>query len=187
MNGTLEGIRSTGSTGPAYLKAAAELYGAPEGAEKLGIGLFFEDPAQSDAPLWAIGWAVATKNFGEAKRLAEEAKKASGLLDEPIRAVRIGKDNILKAKIPWHNSLTPMIAPMIQWKRAFEEYERGRYKTSNGRAGEIGAIACEIYVTGSRDSYQYIDYVVLMGDTKNTWDDAFPLQVKDEFTDFERS
>jgi hypothetical protein len=101
-----------------------------------------------------------------------------------MRAVRIGKDHILKARIPWHNSLTPMIAPMIHWKRAFDEYAKGGY-TSSGRPEE-GAIACEIYVTGPRDSYQYIDYVVLMGDTKQTWDDALPLQDEYEFTDFER-
>ena len=49
MNGTFEGINST-STGPGYLKAATKLYGAPEGAEKLGVGLYFEDPATSDVP-----------------------------------------------------------------------------------------------------------------------------------------
>jgi hypothetical protein len=177
VNGTFEGINST-STGPTYLKSAAELYGAPEGAEKLGVGLYFEDPATSEAPRWAFGWVVATKNFGEAKHLAEEAKKASGL-DEPIRAVRIGKDNVLKAKIPWHNPWTPMIAPMLHWGRAFKEYEKGGYKSS------MGPLLCDIYVTGPRDSYQYIDYVVLMGDTKHTWDDAFPLKVKVDFTAFE--
>jgi hypothetical protein len=183
VNGTFEGINST-STGPTYLKSAAELYGAPEGAEKLGVGLYFEDPATSEAPRWAFGWVVATKNFGEAKHLAEEAKKASGL-DEPIRAVRIGKDNVLKAKIPWHNPWTPMIAPMLHWGRAFKEYEKGGYRSTSGRQGEDGSIACDIYVTGPRDSYQYIDYVVLMGDTKHTWDDAFPLKVKVDFTAFE--
>lgn len=186
IKGVLEGIEST-DTGPSYLKTSAELYGAPEGAERLGIGLYFEDPALVDAPRWAIGWAVATKNFNEAKKLAEETKKASGL-DEPIRAVRVGKDNVLKAKIPWHNAFTPWIAPMLHWGRAFDEYSKKGY-TSTGREGEDGSIACEIYVSGPKDSYQYIDYVVLMGDTKHTWDDTLPLQVKGDskskFIDFE--
>jgi hypothetical protein len=42
------------------------------------------------------------------------------------------------------------------------------------RRGEEGAVACEVYVTGPNDSCEYIDYIVLMGDTKNVWDDAFP-------------
>lgn len=182
LNGTLQGINST-DTGSVHLKTAAELYGAPEGAEYLGVGLYFEDPAKSDAPRWAIGWGVATKNFGDAKHLAEEVKKASSL-DEPVRAVRIGKDHVLKAKIPWHNSFTPWIAPMLHWGRAFKEYEKGGYESS-GREGEDGSIACEIYVMGPRDTYQYIDYVVLMGDTKHTWDDALPLEAKVDFTAFE--
>lgn len=60
---------------------------------------------------------------------------------------------------------------MLHWGRAFDAYNKGGFK-SNGPAEEEGSIACEIYVLGK--SEKWIDYVVLMGETKKVWDATFP-------------
>jgi hypothetical protein len=106
---------------------------------------------------------------------SSNVKKTAGL-EEPVRAVRIGtkEQHALKARVPWRNLLTPFVAPRLHWYRGFAEYEKAGYKSS-GREGEEGSIALEVYVTGAKDSYQYIDYVIFMGDNTHTWDDALPL------------
>ena len=171
FNGTLTGINAF-RDGPAMLQSAAELYGSPEGADKLAVGLYFDDTARSGSPRWAIGWAVEA-NFGAVKRAAKTAQKESGL-KEPLRAVRISKDNILKAKIPWRTPVTPAIAPMLHWGRGKKAYKEGGYTSSSGRTGEDGFVCLELYVTGANDTAAYLDYALLMGDTRKTWDDTFP-------------
>ena len=48
----------------------------------------------------------------------------------------------------------------------------------SGREGEDGDIACEVYVTGPKDSFEYIDYTLLMGDTSAIFDAMFPPETK---------
>jgi hypothetical protein len=173
--GTLDAVQALkGST--KLLADGAALYGSPKGAERLFIGLFFDDPWLTNTPRWAIGWVVDVKDFAEAKTLAEEANKTKpAKLTEPIVAVRVGPGPGIAGRLPWRTMLTPRMAPMVQWARAFAAYRKGGYK-SHGREGEEGSVACEVYVTGPNDSYEYIDYIVLMGDTRNVWDDTFPVE-----------
>ena len=108
-------------------------------------------------------------------------EKITGLEQgETVRAVKIGGSKVLKARIPWRHMLTPMIAPMLHWKRAFNAYKEKGFKSNSGREGDDGAIACEIYVTGANDSMEAIDYVVLMGDNKDLFDRTFPLDENKE-------
>jgi hypothetical protein len=52
--GSLKGIQAL-SNGKDILQDAAKIYGSLEGAEKLGLGLYFDDPKKKG---WAVGWAV---------------------------------------------------------------------------------------------------------------------------------
>jgi hypothetical protein len=142
-------------------------------ADAVSVGLFFDDPKKSAGPpRWAAGWLVEASSFEQIQELVDDVKKASGL-EGPIRAVRISKDNILKAEIPWRTRLTPMIAPMLHWDRGFrvlqEEYE-------SKKKSEYNPIALEVYVRGATGGscFDRIDYVVLFGDTSHTWADTFP-------------
>mmetsp|Transcript_1786 Transcript_1786/g.3135 ORF Transcript_1786/g.3135 Transcript_1786/m.3135 type:complete len:235 (-) Transcript_1786:884-1588(-) len=155
------------------LKEVADKYGCPEGTTSVSVGLYFDNPNESEKPRWAIGWAVGTKTFDEAKELAEKVKKESGL-EEKVVAARIGPGPVVTGRIPWRNFLTPsLIGPMIHWKRAFDAYNAGGYK-SEGPQGTEGTVACEIYVMSPKGKSNWIDYVVLMGNTKNVWNDTFP-------------
>ena len=172
------------------MSEAAAAYGAPDGAEELSVGLYFDDPKTADEPRWGIGWALAVKNFKDlevwkhkvAKEFEEKHKhdpKADSKVE--IRAVRIGPGPVLKAKISWRNWFTPMIQPMLQWKRGFQTFEDGQkqglYDANNNRHidGDCDALALEVYVTGPHDSMEFIDYVLLLGDTSTVWDDTFPI------------
>jgi len=168
LSGTQNGILAL-PKGEALMKAGARLY-SEEAPEKLAIGLYFDVPAEVDHPRWAVGWAVEGHTFEELELMVEEVKKDSGL-DDPIRAVRIGTDDILKATIPWRTIFTPYIAPMLHWCKGFDKYEKDGYKD---RKSEYGAISLEVYVMGKQDGYDHIDYCVLMGDTSKTWQDTFP-------------
>lgn len=162
---------------------AAEEYGAPEGAEALSVGLYFDDPIAVDEPRWGMGWAVAIGSFTDLQKIQEQvaASFRSNNHKETVRAVRIGPGPVLKSRIPWRHRFTPMLMPMLQWKKGFEVYDAGKkdgiYQASNGRnnKAEWDAVACEIYVTEKNDKGAYIDYVVLMGDTSDVWDDSFPV------------
>jgi hypothetical protein len=172
--GTLDAIQALKDS-TKLLTDGAALYGAPEGAQRLRVGLYFDDPWSTDTPRFAIGWVVGAKDFAEAKAMAEEANKIKpAKLKEAMVAVRVGPGAGVAGRLPWRTTYTPMMAPMIMWTRAFAAYKEGGYK-SHGREGEEGAVACEVYVSGPNDSYEYIDYIVLI-DTKNVWDDAFPME-----------
>ena len=161
------------------LADGAALYDVPEGAERLCIGLFYDDPSKTDAPRWAIGWVVAAKDFATAQALAEEANKhRPEKLKERFVAVRVGPKAGVAGRIKWRVSITPMVVPTIMWSRAFAAYKNGGYISNNGRVGDEGSVACEVYVMGPNGKGAYIDYVVLSGDTKNVWDDAFPVESK---------
>jgi hypothetical protein len=175
IQGTLDAIQTLKDSTKLLAEGAA-LYDVPDGAERLCVGLYFDDPWTTNTPRWSIGWAVGCKDFGAAQALAVEANKNKpAKLKEPIVAIRVGPSAGVGGRIKWRTPITPMIMPMIMWSRAFSAYEKGGYKSNNGREGDEGSIACEIYVTGPKDSSCYIDYIVLSGDTKNTWDDAFPI------------
>jgi hypothetical protein len=178
MEGVEKGIQAV-DDGASRMQNAAETYGAPEGAEKLGVGLYFDDPHHKNSKgRWAIGFAVQGSSYRDVHGMVHAVKEASGL-EEAIRSVRIGRDHVLKARIPWHNSITPMIAPSLHWQRGWDAYKLGSYK-SKGTPGEEGSLALEVYVTGKKESMQYIDYVILMGDTTHTWHDCFPGIFLDE-------
>jgi len=173
--GTLKGIESLPNSKELF-ESAAKLYpGTPEGAEKLALGLYFDDPKEvpEGEQRWALGWAVESPKggFGKIRSLVDKVQEASGL-SEPIRAVRISKGRALKGEIPWRNFFTPMVQPRIQWNRAFQAYEKGGFE--DPKTVYKGPIALEVYVTGVKDSFHHIDYVVLFDNTKHTWDDCFP-------------
>jgi hypothetical protein len=127
----------------------------------MSAGLYFDDPNTVDEPRW----------------------EKSGL-SEPIRIVRVGGKGttILKGTIPYHNMLTPMLAPMIQWTRAYKAYEDGKYSTTTNRSGSDAksAPALELYHSSGDIREQgcrmrTIEYIVLMGDVTQTWNDAIPI------------
>lgn len=167
------------------LADGAAMYDVPKGAQNLCVGLFYDDPWKTNTPRWAIGWAVGVKDFATAQALAEEANKHKpATLKERIVAVRVGPTGGVAGRIKWRIPITPMIMPMIMWSRAFAAYEKGGYKSDCGRndqCGIDGTVACEVYVTtglSPNGKGEYIDYIVLCGNTQNVWNDAFPLDTK---------
>ncbi len=162
------------------LAQAAKEYGAPEGAESLSIGLFFDDPNVVNQPRWAIGWVLSVSSYADLEVWREKVAATLQGSGVQVRAVRVGPGPVLKARIPWRNMFTPMIAPMFHWKRGFKTYEKGQkdglYSANNKRniTSDEDNIACEIYVCGKGESMVFIDYVVLMGDTSYVWEDSFP-------------
>jgi hypothetical protein len=167
-----------------YLSQAAQDYGAPSGAEAVAVGLYFDDPSSVEAPRWGIGWAVSAPIMKDLESLRDHVKSAfEG--DEPIRLVGIGPGPILKARIPYRSILTPMIAPMLHWRRGFQKFLNGGFEADNGRSTGVyfnghpsgmAAVACEVYVSGRNDIMEYIDYVVVMGDTQALWENSFPSE-----------
>ena len=129
-----------------------------------------------EAPRWCIGWMVYGSD--------EDIEKLRSAVDafyegeEQIRKVRIGLQYPgLRARIPWRTMLTPMIAPMIHWNRAYKYLAEGGYKAISKEHGESvdSCVFSEIYVTSEDDkSHYYIDYIALLGDTTNIWEDSFP-------------
>jgi hypothetical protein len=176
MNGVNNGILKSSTKSQAMLTTARRLYTSSDSEDgSVGVGLYFDDPTKSDNPRWAAGFAIQADSFDEVQKLVSTVQENSGL-SEVIKAVRIGKgSNILKANIPYHNSMTPMIAPMIQWKRAYETYDKGGYKSFNNRPkDDCPAPALEVYFTGTNfSSMTGMDYIVLIGDTTETYDDCY--------------
>lgn len=170
--------------GKALMTAASQLYGPPANSEDgyIEVELYFDDPEQTEHPRWLAGYAVQADTFEEIQNLLSDVQKKSGLTKEIIRAVRVGcGSSVLKASIPYRSRFTCMIATMIQWKRAFHTYEKGSYQSECGRSHEeVAAIALALYFgtfssMNSKGCLQALEYIVLMGDTKITWDDAIPL------------
>mmetsp|Transcript_10998 Transcript_10998/g.20333 ORF Transcript_10998/g.20333 Transcript_10998/m.20333 type:complete len:294 (-) Transcript_10998:133-1014(-) len=197
LNDTLSTLLSLDDSGAKELMAmAAQAYGAPEGTETLSVGLYFDNPSVVDAPRWGVGWVIAVADYAELafwrERVASVLHERAPVGEEVVRAVRIGPGPVLKARIPWRNVFTPMISPMLHWPRGFELFEKGRsegiYEANNGRHvdQDADAVACEIYVVGSDDSTEYIDYIVVLGDTSTVWEDSFPMHMQDKGTE-ERS
>jgi hypothetical protein len=171
--GTLKGILAT-EKGKQYMETDSKLYTTPEGAERMRIGLCFDDPAETNLPRWAVGWVLASNTVYDIRDLVERVQKESKL-DEPIRAVRLGREAILRAPVPWRSSLTPAIGAMLHWSRAFAAYKSLDLTSDCGRAAiENGSVAVELFVTGKNDSFHRIDYILMVGNTRNIWDDAFP-------------
>lgn len=156
------------------LASPAAAYGAPEGAEMLHAGFYFDDPHATEKPRWGLGWAIDADDDRAARSILKKVS-AHSELDEPIRLVKIGGGaKVIRGRIPWRSHLTPAISPMLHWGRAYNAYKEGGYESDNGRKDEESSVACEIYVTGPKDSMEYIDYVVLMGDTHEIFDGMFP-------------
>jgi hypothetical protein len=183
MGGAMKGIESLPQAS-VILKNGAQLYGAPEECEKIGIGLWFDDPKAVDAPRWAMGWAISGISLEAIREVLPTVQENSGLVEE-IRVVRLGQGPILRGSIPWRSSLTPIIGPMIQWSRAYKVYAKADYKANSGRGDETGGnsiystVAMEVYVSGKGNTcMDRIDYVILFGLTEDIYKDAF--SVKDE-------
>jgi hypothetical protein len=177
QKGTKEAIRSLLTDDE--LAAPAALYGAPQGAQSLSAGFYWDNPKETEHPRWGSGWAVPASSMKDAQRLLKKVAAAS-TLPEPIRLVKIGgsAQEVLRGRIPWRISMTPVIAPMMHWGRYFKIYQDGDYFSYSGREGEEGSVACEIYVTGANDSMQLIDYIIIMGDTHEIFDGMFPQEDK---------
>jgi hypothetical protein len=176
-NGTKEAIRSVLTD--EELAAPAALYGAPQGAQALSAGFYWDNPKTTEHPRWGLGWAVPASSMKDAQRLLKKVAAAS-TLPEPIRLVKIGggAQEVLRGRIPWRIAMTPAIAPMMHWGRYYKMYENGDYSSDSGREGEEGSVACEVYVTGANDSMEYIDYIIIMGDTHEIFDGMFPKEDK---------
>jgi hypothetical protein len=172
--GSLKGIQAL-SNGKVILQDAARIYGSVEGAEKLGLCLYFDDPKEKGSPRWAVGWAVHAKSFADIQNLVNAVQEKSGLT-ETFRAVHLVNGSVLKATIPWRGSLTPLVGAMLHWPRAFKAYKEGGYSSTCGRPDEEGSIALEVYLSGPGDSMKYMEYVVLFGNTTTVWDDCFPAE-----------
>jgi hypothetical protein len=114
-----------------------------------------------------------------AQRLLKKVA-ATSTLPEPIRLIKIGgaTQEVLRGRIPWRIAMTPAIAPMMHWARYFKIYQNGDYSSGSDREGEEGAVACEIYVTGANDSIEYIDYIIIIGNTHEIFDGMFPQEDK---------
>jgi hypothetical protein len=157
---------------------AAASYGAPQGADSLSLGIYYDNPNAVPHPRWAIGWAVAAKDFEETKAMAKKANEIK-TIDDEIVAVRLGgvDQHIITGRVPWRHIFTPMIAPMFFWGKAFDVYDKGGYK-STGNTDKEGAVALEVYGMGSDQKGEWIDYVVLHGDVEHVWGDAYPVEAK---------
>lgn len=179
VQGTKKGVESLENSS-AILKAAAKEYGPDDAFPLVSIGLYFDDPYENENPRWAIGWAVQGRSFEGLQALLPQIQKASGL-DDPIKVVRIGGVGVgsFVARIPWRNMLTPMIAPMLHWGRGFQAYYN--HAETNGLSEQqiSPPIALEVYVCEENDAKAFIDYVVLFGRVKNTWDDSFPGSIEE--------
>lgn len=191
------------------LAQAARDYGSS--GPSLNIGVYFDDPAATDKPRYAIGWAIAADTVAEAQAIATAAsdyhrrskqENESSASTPFCKMIRIPTGPVLTASIPWRHMLTPAIAPMLHWGRAYQAYVAGGYKTPGPARGIVkpqerneidGNVACEFYVTGpsgakdqaatSGDEQEppcpgknmvAIDYTILMSDTTELWNDSYP-------------
>jgi len=177
MTGTLDAITSSVNYGDELLKAAAVTYGAPKGTEKVSVGMYFDNPSKTDNPRWAMGWVLDPQAVGGVEALLPMVESSS--LKEPLRLVRLSHGPVLKAKIPWRSFVTPMLAPMVHWNRAYAVYkEQENYKASSGRgsddegAASDGTVAVEFYVD-TKDPDRYLEYALAFGDTSKLWDDVW--------------
>jgi hypothetical protein len=168
-------------TAKAAMKSASKLYNAPEDVDSLAVGLYFDNPSVVPDPRWGVGWTVAAPSFDDVEPI-RAAVDTFYEGEEEIRKVRIGLHGPgLRARIPWRTMLTPMIAPMIHWNRAHAYLLEGGYSATSKELG-VGMDACvfsEFYVSSHDDTtHHYIDYIALLGDTTNMWEDSFPSENK---------
>lgn len=63
---------------------------------------------------------------------------------------------------------------MLHWGRYFNDYVNGGYSSDGGGPNDEGSVALEVHVTGPNGSFEWIDYVVLIGDTASIFDGMFP-------------
>jgi hypothetical protein len=177
VTGSKKAIDASHINSSKMLMDAAAAYGCPQGSDALNVFLCFNDPMEAPGPRWAIGWAVVTKDFDEAKEMATIAN-AVGALEEEIVAVRLvgAEQPILKGRLPLRHAFTPMIAPYFVWTKLMNAYSKGGYKSlgNNEQEAEVGM---GVYVMGPKDRMGWIDYIALFGDVKNIWTDAGPFPV----------
>ena len=186
IQGTKQGIESL-PNGAQLLREGSMAYlvgqqGDPPVPNSLCIGFFFDDPSQVDQPRWAMGWAIRggpndsneSYSLKELQSLVQEyVQPNSGLgLDHDIRVLRLsGETPIFRGNVPWRSYWTPMIAPLLHWKRAFHEFVQTGYTCSSLE----GPICMEIYVMNEQRWFtSYIDYIIAYGDNSIIWQDAFP-------------
>jgi hypothetical protein len=111
MDGCLTGIEAA-PNGKTFLQNASKLYGSPEGSPRTGIALLLDDPSANGGPRWAIGWCVTAGNVEVLQKIVATAQIESGLM-ESIRTVRLGRDRVLRAMIPWRTQLTPSVGELL--------------------------------------------------------------------------
>ena len=177
VTGSKNAIDAAHPNSSQMLMDAAAAYGCPAGSEALCLSLYLTDPTKAPGRRWAIGWAVATKDFEEAKDMAKKAN-AVGELKEEIVAVRLGGADqpILKGRLPWRTFLTPWIAPYFVWTKLMNAYSKGGYK-SFGNNDEETDVGMEAYVRGPKKRAEWIDYIVIFGNVTNIWTDTGTFSV----------
>ncbi|KAL7576923.1 hypothetical protein ACA910_006681 [Epithemia clementina (nom. ined.)] len=180
IDGTRKGIESL-SNGSKLLEEGCNAYMCNRERNKdnipdsLCIGFFFNDPKTAEHPSWAIGWAVREEGLTLEKLqslVRDEVQPNSGLPNKnEIRVIRLpGETPIFHAKIPWRVPMTPMIAPMLHWKRALSDFVKGGYPCENGE----GPVCMEIYVLNHKKKWftSYIDYALAYGNNSTLRNDA---------------
>jgi len=176
LEGTKKGIDSL-PDGADLLRNAAKKYDSS--AETIAVSLFLDHPKQVDAPRWATGWAVYADSFHKIQHAVTAVQDKSGLTDETIRAVRLGKGPVLRGSIPWRTMLTPIIGAMLNWKRALKIFDQEGYEAphcGDHRKDETCChVALELYLSGEKDRMLRVDYALLLGDNTHVMDDSFPL------------
>jgi len=174
----LEGTKAAVSkvASPEELAMPAQVYGSPKGAEALSVGLYIDNPMKDDEPRWGLGWAIQAESDEQARHLKEKVE-GFNTLPEEIRLVKLEAGiKVLRGRIPWRSVITPAVGPYLHWGRYYEIYHKNdEYSSDNGRPdGHEGSLALEVYVTGPNDSMEYIDYIILMGDTSAIFDGMDP-------------
>ncbi|KAL3940410.1 MAG: hypothetical protein SGBAC_005042 [Bacillariaceae sp.] len=173
LDGSKDAVSQVAS--PEQLAKPAQVYGSPTGSELLSGGLYIDDPMKDEDPRWGCGFAIQAESDHEATDLLIKVQ-AANTMEEPMRLVKIqGGVKLLRGRIPWRSMFTPMVAPYLHWERYYDIYRKNGYSSDNGRPDDHeGSVALEIYVTGPSDTFMYIDYIILMGDTSAIFDGLDP-------------
>jgi hypothetical protein len=144
------------------LSQGAAHYGTPKGANGLSIIVYFESSSeegdnnnttshQQQQPQWASGFLVDAETIDETKKLVDSLSTSN--LKYPVQAMKLGSGPVLRGRIPWRNKFTPLIAKYLHWNRAFDRCDSDK-----------DIVACEVYVTGPKDSFEHIDLLLLDAD-----------------------
>ena len=151
------------------------LHGGEDALLVTTIHLYFHETFALFTNKMAFG-CVVDGSFQKVKEVAKFAQKASGS-EEPVRAVRVPRgQRMLRVVIPYRNYLS-VLSLGIHWRRTSNTFNLGGYKATNGRAGEESYVGMLVVATRKTPNGNHtLPFKMLVGDTKKTWDDAFPLE-----------